>query len=232
MHRPSRVVGASDGLSRLTKAASVAVPLNGEDGTLLGQDAHSVTQSVLHASVVTHPRTDSQSICQADHAQVGVSSRDQLSSATAAESLQQPTNVLMAERKVASAQAAGVCAPGVATSESDGRAETPARGRKVGALSPACEGKLSLPDDAEEADLGDSAKPKAKPLSRTSNKVRMRVPDVRKRSTAVNQDWMFDSDEFSFWEGKTRPFTLDACADNEGTNSQCAEKFNCPNRSF
>jgi hypothetical protein len=111
MHRPSRVVGATIGLSRLVKVASVVVPSNGENGTPLSQDAHSVTQSVLHASAVTHPCTDSHSNCQADHTQVGVSSRDQPSSVAAAESSQLPTNVLMAEREAALAHATVMCAP-------------------------------------------------------------------------------------------------------------------------
>jgi hypothetical protein len=232
LHRRSRVVG-SDARIRLVKAASAAVPLNGKDSTQLGQDAHQVTQFVLHSTDVIHPCTDSHSNCQADATQVGEGSNvranlDAELTGPLGERVSPQSQLPTKDMFVQAAERA----PGVAIGGSEEGDVPPARGRKVGALSPTCEGKLSLSDDANEADLGDSAKPKAKPQSRTSNKVRMRVPDVRKRTTAVNQDWMFDSDEFSFWEGKTRPFTLDACADNEGTNSQCAEKFNCPNRSF
>ena len=69
----------------------------------------------------------------------------------------------------------------------------------------------------------------------TSNKVTMRVPSVKRSAmlSAVNNDWMLDSDEVKHWESVTgRKNTRDACCDPEVANSHCGSAFNSPNNSF
>ena len=77
-----------------------------------------------------------------------------------------------------------------------------------------------------------AAKPNFDNKSRTSNKVLMRAQQLAKKQLSVTQDWQFDKEEFAFWEGETKTFTLYACCDNDGQNTLVPSNYNTPNNSF
>ena len=81
-------------------------------------------------------------------------------------------------------------------------------------------------------DLSAGAKPKFVNQSRTNYKVLLRAKTLAKKQLVVTQDWQFDPEEFKFWEGETKTFTLDACCDNAGENTLVAANYNTPNNSF
>ena len=83
-----------------------------------------------------------------------------------------------------------------------------------------------------DINIGPRAKPNFDNKSRTSNKVLMRAKQLAKKQLSVTQDWQFDKEEFAFWEGETKTFTLDACCDNDGQNTLVPSNYNTPNNSF
>lgn len=57
------------------------------------------------------------------------------------------------------------------------------------------------------------------------------TPRKTKKAKLDTSDWMFDRERFREIDLEYGPFTVDACSDNEGANSQC-KKFYCPKESI